>query len=90
MGMAVLLSAVTEAARVDPPSGGLSPLAWTIIVALAAVIMGAIPALWKMNRQMYRDLKDCNERSNQKEDDLLGLLKVVRVSMESSKGGKPR
>lgn len=75
-------------ARVDPPSGGLSPLSWTIIIALATVISVAIPALWKQNRQMYRDLRDCNERSNQKEDEVLGLLKVVRVQMEISKGGK--
>lgn len=77
-------------ARVDPPSGAISPLAWTIILCLATALGGAIPALWKQNRQMYRDLKDCNERSNQKEDEVLGLLKVVRVQMEVSKGGKPK
>lgn len=82
--------AVLAVAKVDPPTGGISPLAWTIIIALATVISAAIPALWKMNRTMYRDLKDCNDRSNQKEDDLLGLLKVVRVSMEASKGGHQR
>lgn len=80
--------AIVSMARVDPPSGGLSPLAWTIIIALSTVISVAIPALWKHNRQIYRDLKDCNERSNQKEDEVLGLLKVVRVQMEVSKGGK--
>lgn len=89
--MTVFLSAVmAEVVRVDPPSGGISPLAWTIIVVLASALGATVPALWKQNRQMYRDLKECNERSNQKEDEVLGLLKVVRVQMEVSKGGKPR
>ena len=79
-----------EVARVDPPSGGISPLAWTLIVALATVISVAIPALWKHNRQLYRDLKECNERSNQKEDEVLGLMKVVRVQMEVAKGGRAK
>lgn len=87
--MALFLSGLMlEVANVDPPSGGISPLAWTIILCLSTVITVSIPALWKQNRQMYRDLKECNERSNQKEDEVLGLLKVVRVQMETSKGGK--
>ena len=84
------LSCVLAVAAVDPPSGGLSPLAWTIIIALSTVITVAIPALWAMNRQMYKDLKDCNDKCSKQDDDILGLLKVMRVSMEQSKGGKPR
>jgi hypothetical protein len=89
--MRLFLSFMTfEVARIDPPNGGISPLAWTIIIALATVISATVPALWKMNRVMYRDLRQCNERSNKQEDEILGLLKVVRVQMEVSKGGKSR
>lgn len=76
-------------ARVDPPAGGISPLAWAIIGALAAAIGAAVPALWyrgnKIQDQMYEDLKTCNERKAQLEEDLLGLLKVLRLSMEQSR-----
>lgn len=89
--MVLSLSLVAlEVAKVDPPSGGISPLAWTIIITLATVIGVVVPALWKQNRQIYRDLKDCNESKNQQDDDVLGLLKVIRMQMEQSKGGKPR
>ena len=75
-----------------PPSGGISPLAWVIILALAGVIAAAIPALWvrgnKMQDKMYEDLKECNQKRAEAEEDLLGLLKVLRLQMEASKGGK--
>jgi len=82
------------ATMADPPSGGLSPLAWAIIGALASAIAAAVPALWyrsiKIQDIMYKDLKECNEKRAQSEEDLLGLLKVLRVQMEKSKGGRPR
>lgn len=81
-------------ARVDPPAGGLSPLAWVIIIALTSVCAAAIPALWyrgnKIQDKMYEDLKACNEKRAQSEEDLLGLLKVLRIQMEASRGGKTR
>jgi hypothetical protein len=83
-----------DAARVEPPAGGISPLAWVIVIALAGVIAAAVPALWyrgnKIQDEMYKDLKACNEKNAQSEEDILGLMKVVRIQMEQSKGGKPR
>lgn len=76
----------------DPPSGGISPLAWIIILALVGVIAAVIPALWlrgnKIQDRMYEDLKICNEKRAKTEDDVLGLMKVLRLQMEASKGGK--
>lgn len=75
-----------------PPSGGISPLAWAIIGSLATVCATVIPALWhrgnKIQDQMYEDLKTCNEKCAQSEEDQLGLLKVLRLQMEASKEGK--
>lgn len=81
---------MVEVARVDPPAGGLSPLAWTLIIALSGVISAAVPALWLQNQKMYRDLKECNEIKNQQDEEVLGVLKVVRLQMEQSRGGRPR
>lgn len=76
------------------PDGGISPLAWTIIGALVIVISGVVPALWrrgnKMQDRMYADLKECNEKRLEQEEEVLGLLKVLRIQMEESKGGKKR
>lgn len=76
----------------EPPGGGLSPLAWAIIVALVAVITAVVPALWvrgnKLQDKMYEDLKKCNEKNTQVEDGVLGLLKVLRLQMERSRGVK--
>jgi hypothetical protein len=78
----------------DPPTGGVSPLSWAIIGALAAVCATVIPALWargnKLQDQMYADLKTCNESKEQLQEDTLGLLKVLRLQMEQSKEGKKR
>ncbi len=76
----------------DAPVGGLSPLAWVIIVALAGVLAAVVPALWhrgnKLQDRMYEDLKKCNEKKAEQEEEILGLLKVMRLQMERSKGGK--
>ena len=81
-----------DVVNVDPPAGGLSALAWVIILALCGVIAVAIPALWKRGNKiqdrMYEDLKACNEKRAQQEEEILGLLKVLRLSMEPQKGGK--
>lgn len=77
-----------------PPAGDLSPLAWVIIVALVAVITIVIPALWyrgnKQYDRVYGDLKACNDGRAAQEEEILGVLKVLRLGMERSKGGKPR
>lgn len=86
------MSVVDVAQTATPPSGGLSPLAWVIIVALAGVCAAAIPALWvrgnKIQDKMYEDLKECNEKLVESEEDLLGLMKVLRLQMEQSRVGK--
>lgn len=91
--MALFLSFM-EVASVDPPSGGVSPLAWVIIGTLAAVIAAVVPALWvrgnKLSDRMYADLKECNEKRAEQEEEVLGLLKVLRLQMEDSKGSKKR
>jgi len=90
--MLLSLSFVMDAVTVDPPTGGISALAWIIIVTLAGVCGVAIPALWyrgnKIQDRMYADLKTCNERRVQSEEEQLDLLKLVRLQMEQSKGGK--
>ena len=79
-------------ADATPPAGGISPLAWVIIVALATTLASVTAALWargnKIQDRMYEDLKACNEKRAQTEEDVLGLLKVLRLQMEASKGGK--
>ena len=85
------LSVLAEVTQVDPPSGGLSALAWVLIVALAGVMAAVVPALWyrgnKLQDKMYEDLKVCNDKRAKTEEDVLGLLKVLRLQMEKSKGG---
>ena len=90
--MAPFLSVTMALAEVTPPSGGISPLSWVIIGALAAVCATVIPALWfrgnKIQDTMYEDLKKCNEKCKQSEEDVLGMMKVLRLQMEASRGGK--
>lgn len=90
--MFLSLSFVMDVAKMDPPTGGISGLSWVIIIALAGVCATAIPALWyrgnKIQDKMYEDLKKCNERRVQSEEEQLDLLKLVRLQMEQSRGGK--
>lgn len=90
--MFLSVSLMMEVAAVDPPTGGISALAWVIILALVGVIAGVIPALWfrgnKLQDKMYEDLKMCNEKRAKTEEDVLGLMKVLRLQMEASRGGK--
>jgi hypothetical protein len=75
-----------------PPIGPISPLAWAIIGALSTTLMSVTTALWvrgnKIADRYYADLKACNEKRNQSEEDVLGLLKVLRLQMEASRGGR--
>lgn len=77
-----------------PPAGEVSPLAWAIIGTLATVCGTVIPALWyrgnKIHDKMYEDLKECNQKHLDQEEEVLGVLKVLRLQMEQSKGGKQR
>lgn len=72
-----------EVAKADPPSGSLSPLAWTIILALC----GFIGVLLRALAVVYKDLKEANNKLNQRDEEALGLFKVLRGQMERSKGG---
>lgn len=91
MGTTFLVAIIADTV---PPDGGVSPLSWAIIAALATVIASAVPALWirgnKMQDRMYADLKTCNEKKTEQEEEVLGLLKVLRLQMEQSRGGRPR
>lgn len=73
------------------PDGGVSPLAWSIIVTLCGVIAVSIPALWyrgnKIQDKMYADLKECNKEKAKSEEAMLGQMKVIRLQMERSRGG---
>lgn len=77
---------LSVALRVDPPSGGVSPLAWTIIVALVTALGIVSRAL----AVVYKDLKTANEKLNARDEEALGLFKVMRGQMERSKGGPSR
>lgn len=72
------------------PEGGVSPLAWVIIGALvtALVAVSLFSKYW--TDRLYSDLKECNEKKAASEEDVLGVLKVLRLQMEQSKGGKQR
>ena len=87
-------------ADVTPPAGSISPLAWAIIGALVTVICVTIPALWfrgnsiqdrmqkrmdEVQDKMYADLKECNEKKLELEDEVLDLMKLLRLQMEQSK-----
>jgi hypothetical protein len=75
-----------------PPSGAVSAVSWVIIVSLVAALVSVTTALWfrgnKIQDQMYEDLKECNEKRAKTEEDVLGLMKVLRLQMEASRGGK--
>lgn len=89
--MASILAAILA---VDPPAGGVSPLAWVIISALALALTVVVPALWhrgnKMYDMVYADLKACTESKATHEEDVVGVLKVLRIQMEKARGGKAR
>jgi hypothetical protein len=76
--------------EVDPPSGGVSPLAWVIVLALVGALGAVCTVALKWVGRMYKDLKDCNAAKAEQEEDTLGLLKVLRIQMEQSKGGRIR
>ncbi len=69
---------IGSAFQVEVPTGGVSPLAWAIIGALALAIAAVVPALWsrgnKIQDRMYEDLKTCNEKRAKTEEDVLGTV----------------
>jgi hypothetical protein len=88
--MVLFLSLVGVSVPVDPPSGGVSPLAWVIIGALVVALLGICSFSKYWTDRLYKDLKECNEKKAASEEDVLGVLKVLRIQMEQSKGGKQR
>jgi len=67
----------------DPPSGGVSPLAWVIICALAT----AVVALGKFCLMLYGDLKKCREELASAYENQANLLKALRVGLDLPKQG---
>jgi hypothetical protein len=88
--MALSMSLVMAVQAVNPPAGGVSPLAWVIIGALVVALLGVCSFGKYWTDRMYKDLKECNEKRLDSEEDILGVLKVLRISMEQSRGGKAR
>jgi len=72
------------------PDGGVSPLAWAIIGALVTALVAVSLFAKYWTDRLYSDLKECNEKKAASEEDVLGVLKVLRLQMEQSKGGKQR
>lgn len=85
-----LLLAALSATNVDPPAGTFSQASWAIIVVLGATLMAVSGFAVKWLTKMYDDLKACNAARAAQEEDILGLLKVLRLQMEQSRGGRPR
>jgi hypothetical protein len=88
--MSSLLSLMEVLKAADPPAGVFSPAAWVVISALGTALMGVSLFGAKWATKIYDDLKECNKARVASEEEVLGLLKVLRVSMEQSKGGKQR
>jgi hypothetical protein len=88
--MMLSVSFAMAAVLADPPAGGVSPLAWTIIVTLGTVLVTVTGALWRDRVKTYDDLKACNREKVELEEEILGLLKVLRIQMEQSKGGRQK
>ncbi|MGH7260556.1 MAG: hypothetical protein ACREI9_07715 [Nitrospiraceae bacterium] len=61
-----------------PPSGGISPLAWTIITTLVT----ALVAVSKFAHKMYGDLKESRAALARAEEDHVATLKVFRNQIE--------
>ena len=70
---------------IDPPSGAISPVAWTIIVALTTAI-GGMALFIKM---LYNKLNDCQEARVKHLEDQLSLMKTLRDEFDKPQGGKP-
>lgn len=86
--MVLFLSMAFAVAPVDPPAGGVSPLAWVLVTALATALVTVCTVALKRIDRMYDDLKACNAARADSEEDTLGLLKVLRTQMERSRGGR--
>lgn len=72
---------------VDVPAGGVSPLAWVIISALAAALGAVCTVSLKWITRLYNDLKRCNAEKAAEPEEILALLRVARIQMERSKPG---
>lgn len=66
---------------VSPPSGGVSPLAWVIICALAA----AVVALGKFCLTLYGDLKEARKEVAESYEDQASTLRALRGGLDMPK-----
>jgi hypothetical protein len=79
------------------PEGGVSPLAWVIIGCLITALLAVVAFAKAWTDKLYNDLKECNGRAADREEDTVGQLKVLTVQMEKArakalkarKGGGP-
>jgi hypothetical protein len=87
-----LLLSVLAMSRVDPPSGAISPVSWTIIVALGTALMAVSGFATKWLSKLYEDLKACNAAKHNEAEEILAMLRVARSQMERhrdrDRGGK--
>lgn len=84
----MLFLSISIILEVDPPTGGVSPLSWVLVTALAGALVAVCTVALKWIGKMYDDLKTCNAARAASEEDTLGLLKVLRTQMEKSRGGR--
>ena len=66
---------------IQPPSGGVSPLAWIIICALAT----ALAAVGKFCLKIYGDLKEARKELAESYEEQASLLKALRSGIELQK-----
>jgi hypothetical protein len=85
-----LIMAFLEASKLDLPTGGVSQLAWVIIGCLVTAIVSICAFARHWTNRLYNDLKECTQKRLEQEEEVLGLLKVLRLQMEQSRGGKIR
>ena len=82
-----LLLAILAVSDVEPPTGGISALAWVIILALVGAMSTICGVALGWVNKLYDDLKACNAAKAAEAEEILAMLRVARVQMERSKSG---
>lgn len=66
---------------IQPPSGGISPLAWVIICGLAT----GLAAVGKFCLTLYGDLKEARRELAESYEDQASMLKALRSGLDMPK-----
>lgn len=82
-----LLLSILSMADVEPPSGGISALAWVIILALCSTLVAVCTISLRWVTKLYEDLKSCNAAKAAEDEEILAMLRVARIQMERSRAG---